>query len=398
MKAPKILEELNPVWNELNWEIHCKLTDKVSFDIWDWDRIGSHDFEGRTEFDLSQYLPFPLQLIEITRRLTPRSKDGKIKDEVVTGTITIQLGFDSIEQKLQQSSTAAQAAGHSKQPLGRHFGRPLEESLRTANEAMELHLIDKAIAFIRSKALKTQGVFRLPGNATKLNELRARFDEGEDVDLDVEDEYDVPSLLKMYFRELPDPLLPAACFSEFMAASKIDDRKKRVSHFAKLFKDISLVPIGNRDVLIDLVHLMDEIAGHEEVNKMTHRNLATCLAPTIIIPNGIKASPVEVLTQTKTVTDLLEFVIVNHENIFKSILSDDGGNRRKSARELSQNRVDKRSGGDKDKKEKKSSGRSSSKTAEEKDKETSSPRDRSSSISSRKSDPDRYALTAIIPF
>jgi hypothetical protein len=268
LKAPKINETLNPVWNDLKWEVHCKLTDKVSFDVWDWDRIGSHDFEGRTEFDLSQFMPFPIQVIEITRRLQPRTKDGKVKDENINGTITIEFGFESIELKMLQSSTAAHAAGHSK-PLGRHFGRPLEESLRTANETMELHLIDKAIAFIRSKAIKTQGVFRLPGNATSINALRARFDLGEDVDLDAEDEHDIPSLLKMFFRELPDPLFPSACFKEFLAAANIDDRKKRIAHFSRILRDASLVPVVNRDVLIDLVHLMDEIASHEEVNMMT---------------------------------------------------------------------------------------------------------------------------------
>lgn len=394
------METLNPIWAELNWEVHCKLTDKASFDVWDWDRIGGHDFEGRVEFDLNHYMPFPIQVIEITKRLLPRVKDGKVKEsENISGTITIELGFDSIEQKMLQSSTAAQAAGHSKQALGRHFGRPLEESLRAANEAMELHLVDKSIAFIRSKAIKTQGVFRLPGNATKMAEVRALIDKGDDVDLDNEDEYDIPSLLKMYFRELPDTLIPAACFPEFLAAANLDDRKKRIAHFARIFRDSTLVPVVNRDVFIDLVHLMDEIASHEEVNKMTHRNLATCLAPTIIIPNGIqKASPVEVLTQTKTVTDLLEFVIINHESIFKSILSDGGVERRKSARELTQQRVEKRSGGeDKSKKDREkkssssSSGRShlssSSKSHDdkdsEKDKEKLSPRDRSSSVSKK---------------
>jgi hypothetical protein len=85
------------------------------------------------------------------------------------------------------------------------------------------------------------------------------------------------------------------------------------------------------------------------------------------------------------VTDLLEFVIINHESIFKSILDDGGLERRKSARELTQQRVEKRSGTSKDKKDKDkkslSSSRSSSKHSDEKEK--TSPRDRSSSISKK---------------
>lgn len=98
---------------------HCKLTDKVMLDVWDWDRIGSHDFEGRTEFDLSQYMPFPLEYLEITRKLQQRTKDGKKMNEDVTGTLTIALGFESIEQRMQKSSTALQAQTHATKALGR---------------------------------------------------------------------------------------------------------------------------------------------------------------------------------------------------------------------------------------------------------------------------------------
>jgi hypothetical protein len=72
--------------------------------------------------------------------------------------------------------------------------------------------------------------------------------------------------------------------------------------------------------LIDIVHLLSEIAEHESVNKMPARNLATCLAPTLIIPATFNASPVTVLSETKFVTDLFEFVIVNHDDVFKEFI------------------------------------------------------------------------------
>jgi hypothetical protein len=42
-------------------------------------------------------------------------------------------------------------------PVGLHFGRPLDESLSVSEQAMHLHIIEKAIAYIRSKSLKTEG-------------------------------------------------------------------------------------------------------------------------------------------------------------------------------------------------------------------------------------------------
>lgn len=104
-----------------------------------------------------------------------------------------------MQRKHSEGSLAiAKGTGHwLTSSVCRHFGRPLEESLRVSNEAMELHLIDKAIAYIRSKSLKTQGIFRLPGNATSIERLRARIDGGDDVNFEIEDEHDVSSLLKV---------------------------------------------------------------------------------------------------------------------------------------------------------------------------------------------------------
>ena len=55
--------------------------------------------------------------------------------------------------------------------------------------------------------MKEEGIFRLSGSSTHIKELREAFDRGEEVDLTlVKDEHVVTGLLKLYFRELPEPL------------------------------------------------------------------------------------------------------------------------------------------------------------------------------------------------
>ena len=56
-----------------------------------------------------------------------------------------------------------------------------------------------------------QGIFRLSGSVVQTRLLRLRWDSGEAVDLQQEsDVHVVSSLLKLFFRELPTPLVPEA--------------------------------------------------------------------------------------------------------------------------------------------------------------------------------------------
>lgn len=72
-----------------------------------------------------------------------------------------------------------------------------------------------------------QGVFRVPGSQAEINDFKASFERGEDPLVDVCDARDINStagLLKLYFRELGEPVFPSALFDEFVeCTSKWDD-------------------------------------------------------------------------------------------------------------------------------------------------------------------------------
>lgn len=42
------------------------------------------------------------------------------------------------------------------------------------------------------------------------------------------DVFDVASLLKLFFRELPDPLFPRALYHQFMDVGRMEDSKRRL--------------------------------------------------------------------------------------------------------------------------------------------------------------------------
>jgi hypothetical protein len=65
------------------------------------------------------------------------------------------------------------------------------------------------------------GIYRLSGVASNIQRLRNVFDEDQMVptitdDILVQDIHSVSSLLKMYFRELPNPLFTYQLYSKFV--------------------------------------------------------------------------------------------------------------------------------------------------------------------------------------
>lgn len=76
--------------------------------------------------------------------------------------------------------------------------------------------------FFFGLANEIQGIFRLSGGAATVQQLRKDFDKGEDVSLNtIEDPHIVAGLLKLFLRELPEPVFPFDHYHELIEAYSI---------------------------------------------------------------------------------------------------------------------------------------------------------------------------------
>lgn len=77
-------------------------------------------------------------------------------------------------------------------------------------------IVCDCIAFIKL-GMKTEGIFRIPGNRSNVERIQASYDSNEKdilntaVDIDI---HDVCSTLKAYFNALPEPLMSYAAYEE----------------------------------------------------------------------------------------------------------------------------------------------------------------------------------------
>lgn len=65
------------------------------------------------------------------------------------------------------------------------------------------------------------GIFRLPGQASRIQALKELYDSGSQEDFSsTEDVHTVASLLKLYLRELPEPVVPFVFYESYKEALK----------------------------------------------------------------------------------------------------------------------------------------------------------------------------------
>lgn len=127
------------------------------------------------------------------------------------------------------------------------------------------------------QTIGTNGLFRIPGNSQRMNQIRTSLDEGKQLDGHPND---IASLIKAFFRELAEPLFTFGFFNGFIAAYKLTDeelRKKAVLMLCCLLDEEYL------HTLVCLMRLLHDVAEHEN-NLMTASSLASILTPNLLRP------------------------------------------------------------------------------------------------------------------
>ena len=65
--------------------------------------------------------------------------------------------------------------------------------------------------------LMKEGLFRIPGRATDILEMKISFEQGKGLGVDEPDAHAVAGLLSQFFRELPEPLLTFELYQKWIA-------------------------------------------------------------------------------------------------------------------------------------------------------------------------------------
>uniref|UniRef100_A0A665VKM5 Rho GTPase activating protein 11A n=1 Tax=Echeneis naucrates TaxID=173247 RepID=A0A665VKM5_ECHNA len=124
----------------------------------------------------------------------------------------------------------------------------------------------------------TEGLFRKSGSVIRLKALRAKLDAGEEC-LSTALPCDVAGLLKQFFRELPEPVLPTELQEAFLKAQQLPTEEDRTSATLLLS---CVLPDRNLCVLRHFFDFLHNVSQRSAENKMDSSNLSVILAPNLL--------------------------------------------------------------------------------------------------------------------
>ncbi|XP_076133898.1 rho GTPase-activating protein 39 [Alosa pseudoharengus] len=121
---------------------------------------------------------------------------------------------------------------------------------------------------------QTEGIFRVPGDIDEVNDLKIQIDQWK-VPTGLEDPHIPASLLKLWYRELEEPVIPHAYYEECI--SHCDSPEAAVNVALSL-------PHINKLVLCYLIRFLQVFAqsSNVSVTKMDVNNLAMVMAPNVL--------------------------------------------------------------------------------------------------------------------
>ncbi|KAJ3444190.1 rho gtpase activation protein [Anaeramoeba flamelloides] len=161
------------------------------------------------------------------------------------------------------------------------FSVTLEHCMEVQKRWYPNEIIPHVLTFLihkikNSKDFLKEGLFRIPGNAKKINELKELLDSGVyDIDdPEIDNAFCYASTLKSWLRDLKEPLVPFSFVNSIL----------RCSTEEQMLEIIQKIPQLQKYTLAYLVHFVKEMMDPEIVKntKMDKQSLVLMFAPNIV--------------------------------------------------------------------------------------------------------------------
>ncbi|ETE65759.1 Protein FAM13A, partial [Ophiophagus hannah] len=157
-----------------------------------------------------------------------------------------------------------------------------------------------------------EGLFRVNGNLKTVEQLRMKYEGGDQVDLTAEaDVSSAASLLKLFLRELPDRVIPSTLYPKFIQLYQASQKcGLETSDLRDLLRQM---PETHYCLLKYLCHFLKRVAEHHSENKMNVSNLATVFGPNCFcVPPGFEG-----MKQQEICNKIMVHMLENYSPLFE---------------------------------------------------------------------------------
>uniref|UniRef100_A0A8D0CVI0 Rho GTPase-activating protein 29 n=1 Tax=Sander lucioperca TaxID=283035 RepID=A0A8D0CVI0_SANLU len=241
--------------------------------------------------------------------------------------------------------TLAIQCGHKKLQGKLHlFGIDFTQAAKNSRGGIPF-IICKCTSEIENRALNIKGIYRVNGAKSRVEKLCQAFENGKDlVELSELYPHDISNVLKLYLRQLPEPLILFRYYNDFIGLAKesqsiiVEELEAlRVSPNpvapAQVSVDLNRVLFKIKDLLRQLppahyktlqflMEHLHRVTEQSEENKMTASNLGIIFGPTLIKPRQADAEvSLSSLVDYPYQALIVELLIRHYQMIFDTPLT-----------------------------------------------------------------------------
>ncbi|XP_074841065.1 rho GTPase-activating protein 12 isoform X5 [Carettochelys insculpta] len=247
-----------------------------------------------------------------------QDKEKDHKDSKKLRSMKTPSSIDSSEQKKTKTKLkkfltrrptlqAVREKGYIKDQV---FGSNLTSLCQRENSSVP-KFVKLCIEHVEEHGLDVDGLYRVSGNLAVIQKLRFAVNHDEKLDLNDskwEDIHVITGALKMFFRELPEPLFTYNHFNDFVNAIK-QEPKQRVHAVKDLIKQL---PKPNQDTMQILFRHLKKVVENGEKNRMTYQSIAIVFGPTLLKPEKETGNMVHTVYQNQ----IVELILLELNSIF----------------------------------------------------------------------------------
>ncbi|KAM3604471.1 uncharacterized protein V6R79_011503 [Siganus canaliculatus] len=171
-----------------------------------------------------------------------------------------------------------------KTPAGITFGVRLEDCPPAETNRFVPLIVEVCCKVVEERGLEYTGIYRVPGNNAAISSMQEELNSKGMTDIDIqEDKWRdlnvISSLLKSFFRKLPEPLFTNEMYADFIEANRTEDSVERLKELKRM---IQKLPDHHFETLKFLCAHLKKVSDNCEKNKMEPRNLAIVFGPTLV--------------------------------------------------------------------------------------------------------------------
>ncbi|XP_053374741.1 rho GTPase-activating protein 15-like isoform X2 [Mercenaria mercenaria] len=192
------------------------------------------------------------------------------------------------------------------------FGSEIKQLCAKEKTKVPMFVV-KSIDAIEKRGLEHEGIYRIGGNISQIQKLRCMVDQGEQYDLD-DPMWDVNVLagtLKLFFRELKDPLFTYALFDKFLKHFLNEKASERLKGIKATIDEL---PKQNYETIKVLFKHLSKVKDLCKENKMGSHQLAIVFGPTLIWP---EVQHQNLATSMVYQSRIVEYTLLEYEKIFR---------------------------------------------------------------------------------